>query len=202
MSNMSALTRPQKVALSLAIDVIPVDAVFYPENNAEEADLSKVEETTWVNLARCKQMQFNQDRQADEEDSYDANTLTRVKVKNETVVGNSYTADMERTSLLFDAMSYGVPNPFSEEAADLVASGKPFRIHATNKTSVPVGVRMREYDGNRLMCTRWFYADASAEAGKTFDGKIVRPKLKLDVQASVWNMAQNDPNYTGQAVQE
>lgn len=202
MSNMSAMTRPQKVALNLAIDVIPVDAVFYPENNAEEADLSKVEETTWVNLARCKQMQFNQELQTDEEDSFDANTRTRVKVKNETVIGNSYTADMERTSLLFDAMAYGVPNPFSEEAAAQVTSGKPFRIHATNKTTVPVGVRMREFDGEKLMCTRWFYAEASAEAGKTFDGKIVRPKLKLDVQGSVWNMAQNDPNYTGQAVQE
>ena len=202
MSNMSAMTRPQKVALNLAIDVIPVDATHYPENTAEEADLSKVEDTMWINLARCKQMQFNQELQSDEEDSYDANTRTRVKVKNETVIGNNYTADMERTSLLFDAMAYGVPNPFSEEAAAQVASGKPFRIHATNKTSTPVGVRMREYDGEKLMCTRWFYAEASAEAGKTFDGKIVRPKLKLDVQASVWNMAQNDPNYTGQPVQE
>lgn len=202
MSNMSAMTRPQKVALNLVIDVIPVDASRFPESKAPEADLSKVEEDEWVNLARCKQVQFNQELQTDEEDSYDANTLTRVKVKNETVVGNSYTADMERTSLLFDAMAYGVPNPFSEEAAAQVTSGKPFRIHATNKTSTPVGVRMREYDGKNLMCTRWFYAEASAEAGKAFDGKIVRPKLKLDVQPSVWTMAQNDPNYTGQPVQE
>lgn len=199
--SMDVYTRSQKITSNIGIDLIPVDGVYYAESTAESADLSKVEEEMWVHCARGKGGTLNQTVEADEEDSYDVPTRTRVKAKNERVTGNSYEVDLERTSLLFDAMQMGVENPFSEEAAQAVASGKAYRIHATNQTAIPVGVRMREYHGSKLMCTRWFYADASVQQGKSYDGKLVRPKLKLDVLPSVWNQQLNDPNYTGQAVQ-
>lgn len=200
MSNMSAMVRPQKITSNIGIDLIPVDATFYAENAAEEANLATVAEEVWVHCARGKSATFAQDVQTDEEDSYDVPTRTRVKVNNETVTGNRYEVELERTSLLFDAMAYGVENPFSEDAAAAVASGTAYRIHATNKVATPVGVRMREFDGQKLMSTRYFYAEASVEPGKSYDGKLVRPKLKLEVMASVHNVQVNDPNYTGQAV--
>ena len=195
-------TRSQKITSNVGIDLVPVDATFNAESTAEDADLSNVPEEKWVHCARSKNGTHSQQVQQDEEDSYDMPTRVRVKASNETVTGNSYEFELERTSMLFDAMAMGVEDPFSEEAAAAVSSGKAFRIHASNLSATPVGVRMREFHGSKLMSTKWFYADARVEPGKNWDGKIVRPKLKLEVTPSVHTKQQNDPNYTGQPVQE
>lgn len=192
--------KPRKITANVSLYVIPQDGTFYPENAAEEADLSKVDDATWHNIAACKGGTYNQATEDDPEDHHDANTHTRVKKSNTQVTARSYEFETERYSVLFEACYHGVMDPLSAETAAKLKAGQEVPIYQSNDPIVPVGVKMELWDKGKKLLTRYFYADLIASAGQEYNGKLIRPKLTLEVSPSVWNKQGNEAQLTGETV--
>ena len=184
----------------MALYVIPQDGTYYPENTAEEADLSTVEDAVWHNIAGCKGGTYNQGTEDDPEDHFDANTHSRVRKSNTQITERSYEFEAERYSTLFEACYHGVVDPLSPETAEMLKAGQKVPIYQSNDPIVPVGVRMELWDKGKKLLTRYFYGDLIASAGQEYNGKLIRPKIKIEVSASVWNTQGNEAQLTGETV--
>lgn len=189
----------RKIPAAAALYIIAQDAVFNPDSTSAEADLSKVEDSAWKNINRVKTLNYKQGTADDEEESFDAPTSTWVKKANTYITDRTYEVELERTTPLFEAMYYGVADPLGEESITAMGAGQKLEIFRSNDPYIPVGVRLEIWDkAQKKYKTQYFYADLRADAEMSYDGKIIRPKVTLEVSPSVWNMQENTENLTGQ----
>lgn len=208
-TNMPTTVNPwilQKIVPQSAIFVIPQDATFYPENTAEEADLSKVEEQTWKNIGAIKTVTYNQETEDDESVFFDAISLQRVKEKNTQITLRTWEIEVERYTLFYEALLHGAKDLLSEETIAKMASGSEggLPIFQSNDPNVPVGVKMAIYDlSQHKLLTRYFYAYLKASGELTHDTtKILRPKLTLEQQASKWSILKTEKIFTKETESE
>lgn len=195
--------KPIKIKANSTLYVIPQDSTYYPENSAEAADLSQVEETKWKNVAAIKTLSYNQETEDDEEEYFDAATHTRVKNKNTSINARTYEAELERHTLVYEAIMHGVANPLSDDTIEKMSAGEKLPVFQSNDPNIPVGVKMELWDGNQnKYLTRYFYANLKADGELSLDGKILRPKVTLEVQTSVHNTQVHTEAFTGQTEQE
>ena len=197
--------KPLKIKGNSTLYVIPQDGVYYPENTDDAADLSKVEEDKWRNVAAINSVSYQQETEDDEEEYFDAVTHTRVKNKNTQITLRSYELELTRYTLVYEAMMHGVPNPLSEETLAKMSadSEEPLPIFASTDPNIPVGVKMELWDAQQNhYLTRFFYANLKADGELALDGKILRPKVTLEVQASPHNKQLNTVAFTGQTEEE
>lgn len=195
--------KPLKIKASSTLYVIPQDGTFYPENTDEGGDLSLVEAGKWKNVAAIKSLSYSQETEDDEEDHFDAATHTRVKNKNTIITARTYEAELERHTLVYEAIQHGVANPLSDETIEKMGEGESLPVFQSSDPNIPVGVKMELWDGNQnKYLTRYFYANLKADGEMSLDGKILRPKVTLEVQASVHNVQLNTAAFTGQTEQE
>lgn len=192
--------KPRKITADVILYVLPQDGTYYPENTAEEADLSAVDETMWHNIAACKGGTYNQATEEDPEDHQDAATHVRIKKSNAQVRAREYEFDLERYSVLFEACYHGVMDPLSPETAEKLKSGQKVEIYQSNDPNIPVGVRMELWSKGKKLLTRYFYADMIASTGQEYNGKLIRPKIKFEISASKWNTQGNEAALTGETV--
>lgn len=194
---------PQRVAVGVAIYIIPQSAVLFPESTEESADLSKVEPSLWKNIAASKSMKLTQDTEDDEENYFDSFTHTWVKRANTSITGRKFEFELEKYSMLFEAVYKGVANPLSEETMAKMGAGESLPIFRSNDPYIPVGVKIEQWDKREnKLTTMFFYGDIKADGELSMDGKILRPKLTLEVSASVWNTQENTAAFTGQTETE
>ncbi len=189
---------PRKIVGNMALYVVAQTDTLNPLNQEESGDLSAVAEEQWMNVAACKQAQYAPDTEDDAEDFFDAATQTRVKASNTQISGRTWTFDLERYALAFEAMYQGIKDPLSTATLEAMKSGEPVRVYATNSPYIPVGAKLCMYDSNRnLLKTQYFYGNLRCDGDQTFDGKILRPKAVLEVEASVHNTAVFAPGFSG-----
>lgn len=193
--------KPQKIAGNIGIFVIPQDETHNADSTEATADLSTIDEEEWVkhNIANCKSTQYTQDTEDDEEDSYDAINHVRVKKSNTTITARRYEFELERYSMLFEAVLHGVADPLSDATIAKMSAGEKLPIYQSNDPNIPVGVKLEMWDkGNHKMWTKFFYADMKADGELSIEGKILRPKLTMEVSASKFNQHISEQAFTGQ----
>ena len=204
-TNLTAVNpwKPIKIKANSTLYVIPQDGTFYPENTADEADLSKVEDANWKNVAAIKTLNYSQETEDDEEDYFDATTHVRVKNKNTSITARSYEAELERHTLVYEDIQHGVANPLADATIAKMSAGENLPVFQSNDPNIPVGVKMELWDGSQnKYLTRYFYANLKADGELSLDGKILRPKVTLEVQPSVHNIQVNTEIFTGQTEQD
>ncbi len=197
---------PQKISPKSAIYVIPQDGTFYPESTEATADLTKVEEGKWKNIAAIKTVTYNQETEDDESQFFDAGTHLWVKEKNTQISGRTWEVEVERYTLFYEALLHGVADPLADETIAKMSAGEGegLPIFQSNDPNVPVGVKMEIWDGSQhKLLTRYFYAYLKASGELAQDGsKILRPKLTLELQASKWSVEKTEQIFTKQTEQE
>lgn len=190
---------PRKIVGNIAIYMIPQTAVYTPETAEETAALTSVPAEDWQNVARCRTATYEVGTQNDEEDSFDALTKTRVQKENASVNSRRWTFELERYTVAFDAMYQGVKDPLATETQALLSAGGEVQIYASNNPYIPVGVKLEMYDGEQhLLKTMYMYGNARCDGNQQFDGKIIRPTLTIEVEASPHNVQINEAAFTGQ----
>lgn len=190
---------PRKIVGNMAIYLIPQSAVYTPDSADETAALTSVPEEEWQNVARCRTATYEVSTENDEEDSFDAVTKTRVKQENASVSQRRWTFELERYTVAYDAMYQGVANPLSPETQELLSAGGEVPIYASNNPYIPVGMKLEMYDGEQhLLKTMYMYGNVRCDGNQTFDGKILRPTLTMEVEASPHNVQKNEAAFTGQ----
>lgn len=189
---------PRKISANMALHITPQTETLYPGNTLG-GDLTELQDTEWHNLARCKTAQFEQETDTDQEDAFDWETKTRVRQDNASVIGRRWTFDLERYTVLFDAMYQGVRDPFSAETQTALSAGGKASIYATNDPYLPVAMKLEYYDKNgSLLKTQYMYGNLMCNGSQAFDGKILRPQVVFEVEASVHNVLVNEVALTGQ----
>lgn len=190
---------PRKIVGNMAIYLIPQTAIFSPDNADETASLKSVSEEEWQNVARCRTATYEVATENDEEDSFDAVTKTRVKMENASISARKWTFELERYTVAYDAMYQGVKDPLSPETQELLSAGGSVPIYASNNPYIPVGMKLEMYDGEQnLLKTMYTYGNVRCDGNQTFDGKIIRPTLTLEVETSPHNVMENTAAFTGQ----
>lgn len=192
----------QKISPKSAIYVIPQDETYFPENTDDGADLTKVEEAKWKNIAAIKTMTYNQETEDDESQFFDAVTHLWVKEKNTQISGRTWEIEVERYTLFYEALLHGAADPLSDETVGKMSAGcGGLPIFQSNDPNVPVGVKMEIWDGSQhKLLTRFFYAYLKASGELAQDGtKILRPKITLELQASKWSVEKTEKIFTKEA---
>lgn len=185
---MLAILTPRKVVGNVAVDIIPQDETYYPTATGDTADLSAVEDATWSNLANVATASYETETETDPENSFDANTLSRVKEDNVSIIGNRWTFSLERYTVLYDALVHGVRDPFSSATQTALEAGTPVQAYASNKATLPVGMRVRVYDnGGNLLKTHYMYGNLRCDGSQEYSGKLIRPQVVFEVTASTHN---------------
>lgn len=193
---------PRKIVGNMGIWLIPQSAVYSPDSTDETAALTSVPDEEWQNVARCRTATYEVATENDEEDSYDAITKTRVKQENASVTARKWTFELERYTVAFDAMYQGVKDPLAPETQELLSAGGSVPIYASNNPYLPVGLKLAMYDGEQnLLKTMYMYGNVRCDGNQQFDGKIIRPTLTFEVEASPHNTQKNEAAFTGQSEQ-
>lgn len=137
-------------------------------------------------LSRCKQSNEEVATESDPEDAFDEKTLSRVRNENLMVTTRTTTYDMERTSVLYLNIYNGIKDPMSDETLAAIESGKPVQFMATNNPKVKVAMKEETFDDNKnLLFTKYSFGYLVATGTQTSDGKIVRPQIQYEIEASV-----------------
>ena len=190
---------PRKIVGNMAIYLIPQTPVYSPDNVDETASLESVPKEDWKNIARCKTATYEVATQNDEEDSFDAPTKTRIRQENASVTARKWTFELVRYTVAFDAMYQGVKSPLSAETLELLGAGGKVPIYASNNPYIPVGLKLVMYDGDgNELKTMFMYGNVRCDGNQTFDGKIIRPTLTFEVEASPHNVQTPTATFTGQ----
>lgn len=182
------LHKPIKTVFNIALYGAMWTDTYYPENTAPSAALENRPETDWKNFARCRQSTTDVQTEEDQEDSFDAKAKRRVRVPNTktTVRGQSY--EMERQTLAYIAMYNGVKNPFSEETQAAIESGKGLQIAGTTNPRVKMCLKEETYDDEQnLLFTRYQYGYMLTTGQQVSNGKLSRPTLQFEEEASMYN---------------
>ena len=193
---------PQKISPKSALYVIPQDGTYYAESTSATADLTKVADDKWKNIAAIKTLTYKQDTEDDESEFFDANTHLWIKEKNTQITLRTWELELERYTLFYEALFHGAANPLSDETAAKMGAGEGegLPIFQSNDPNVPVGVKLETWDGGQhKYLTRYFYAYLKADGELAQDGsKILRPKITLELQPSKWSVEKTEQIFTKQ----
>lgn len=177
--------RPIKTVYNVALYGAEWTDTYRPDNEDVTGDLSTRPAEDWHNFARCKTATTDVQTEEDPEDSYDATSLRRIRVPNTKVTTRRDTYEMERQTPLYSLMYNGVKNPFSSETLEALSSGKLLQIGGTNNPRVPICLKEETYDDEQnLLFTRYKYGYILTTGQQIADGKISRPTLTFEEEAS------------------
>lgn len=183
------LYHPIKTPVNIGLYVAPRTDVFTPTNSEESGSLIARPAEDWKNLAMCKQSTSEVSTENDQEDAFDAIALKRVRNDNPMVTTRRSTYDMERQTPLYFAIYNGVKDPMSDETLTALASGTGVQMGATNDPKVAICLMEKAYDDKQnLLWTRYAYGYLINAGSQTYDGKISRPQIQFEEEASPHNM--------------
>lgn len=174
-----------KITGDITLRMIPCDETYRHDNTDAAASLKDAPEDKWVRgLPDVIEATFSQQTEDDPENHFDDLALTRVQRQNTTVTGRTYSLSLESTNARIEAIIAGVPNALT---ADLSA-GVEVDAFANNNPYIDAGFCLKAYDKKRgLIQTTYFYGSVRADGEKNYNGKLQRPRLTIEVQASVHN---------------
>lgn len=151
----------------------------------EDGQSNLISRSDFKVLSRCKQSTEEVSTENDPEDAFDEKTLTRVRTENAMVTTRVTTYDMERQTILYLAIYNGVKDPMSDETIAAISSGKAVPFNSTNNPKVPVAMKEETFDDNKnLLFTKYSYGYVVATGTQTADGKISRPQIRYEIEAS------------------
>lgn len=177
-----------KTVFNIALYGAPWTDTYYPENTSTEAALESRPESDWKNFARCRQATTDVQTEDDQEDSFDAPSKRRVRAQNTKTTTRGQTYEMERQTLAYIAMFNGVKDPFSDETQTAIVSGQGLQIAGTNNPRVKMCLKEETYDDEQnLLFTRYQYGYMLSTGQQVSDGKLSRPTLQFEEEASVHN---------------
>lgn len=177
-----------KTVFNIALYGAPWTETYYPENTSTEAALESRPESDWKNFARCRQSTTDVQTEEDQEDSFDAPAKRRIRVPNTKTTTRGQTYEMERQTLAYIAMFNGVKDPFSDETQTAIASGKGLQIASTTNPRVKMCLKEETYDDEQnLLFTRYQYGYMLSTGQQVSDGKLSRPTLQFEEEASKHN---------------
>lgn len=177
-----------KTVFNIALYGAPWTETYYPENTSTEAALESRPESEWKNFARCRQATTDVQTEDDPEDSFDALSKRRVRAQNTKTTTRGQTYEMERQTLAYIAMFNGVKDPFSDETQTAIVSGQGLQIAGTNNPRVKMCLKEETYDDEQnLLFTRYQYGYMLSTGQQVSDGKLSRPTLQFEEEASVHN---------------
>lgn len=193
--------RPIKTAYNVALYVAPWTEVYNPDNITEEASLIERYKNTpedFHHLARCKTSRTNVSTETDPEDAYDGLAKKRIRNENPKVTTRGQTYEMERQTVLYAAMFNGVKDPMSTETITALEAGTGVQIGGTNNPKQEVCLIEETYDDEQhLLFTRFQYGYIITTGEQVSDGKISRPTLTFEEEASKHNQIVFSPYYMG-----
>lgn len=174
-----------KITGDIAIQMMPVNEIFRHDNTDEAASLTKAADELWVRgFPAIVEATYSQQTEDDPENHFDDLALTRVQKQNTTVIGRTYTLQLERTNAVIEAMIAGVRDPLN---ADLT-EGVEVDVFANNDPYIDAAFKLSVYDKRvGLLQTIYFYGSVRADGEKQYNGKLQRPQLTIEVSASVHN---------------
>lgn len=174
-----------KITGDITLHMLPCDDTYYARNTDEAASLKAVDESAWLRgFPAIIEATMQQQTEDDPENHFDDLALTRVQRQNTMVTGRTFTLSLERTNARIEAMIAGVRNPLT---ADLTA-GVEVDAFANNDPYINAGFKLSVYDKSKgLLQTFYFYGSVKADGEKSYNGKIQRPQLTIEVEASVHN---------------
>lgn len=174
-----------KITGDIAIQMMPVNEIFRHDNTDEAASLTKASDELWVRgFPAIVEATYSQQTEDDPENHFDDLALTRVQKQNTTVIGRTYTLQLERTNAVIEAMIAGVRDPLN---ADLT-EGVEVDVFANNDPYIDAAFKLSVYDKRvGLLQTIYFYGSVRADGEKQYNGKLQRPQLTIEVSASVHN---------------
>lgn len=177
-----------KTVFNIALYGAPWTGTYTPENTDPSAALESRPESDWKNFARCRQATTDVQTEEDQEDSFDASAKRRIRVPNTKTTTRGQTYEMERQTIAYIAMFNGVKDPFSEETQTAIASGKGLQIASTTNPRVKMCLKEETYDDEQnLLFTRYQYGYMLTTGQQVSDGKISRPTLQFEEEASIHN---------------
>lgn len=174
-----------KITGDITIQMLPVNETFRHDNTDAAASLKDADEGLWVRgFPDIIEATFSQQTEDDPENHFDDLTLTRVQRQNTTVTGRTYTLSLESTNPVIEMIIAGVPNALT---ADLTA-GVEVDAFKNNDPYIHAGFKLSVYDKRKgLLQTTYFYGAVRADGEKVYNGKLQRPQLTIEVDASVHN---------------
>ena len=188
-----------KITGDISIQMLPVDETYRADNPAEGASLKAAPDEKWVRgFPAIVEATYSQQTEDDPENHFDDLALTRVQRQNTTVIGRTYTLQLERTNAVIEAMIAGVRDPLN---ADLT-EGVEVDVFANNDPYIDAGFKLQVYDKRKgLLQTIYFYGAVRADGEKVYNGKLQRPQLVIEVAASVHNKTVFTKAVTGDAAE-
>ena len=193
------LYRPIKTVYNIALYGAPWTEVYNPENTEASGNLADRPEEDWNHFARCKSGTADVKTAEDPEDSFDGNAKRRIIVPNTKVTTRGQSYEMERQTLLYSLMFNGVAEPFSEATIAAIESGKGVQIGSTNNPRVQICLKEETYDDEQhLLFTRYQYGYLISTGQQTSDGKLSRPTLMFEEEASSNSAIVYAPYFLGQ----
>ena len=190
--------RPIKTPFNIALYGAPWTEVYNPDNLESSADLILRDEADWQNFARCRSGTTDVQTEDDQEDSYDANAKKRIRTPNTKVTTRGQSYEMERQTVLYTAMFNGVKDPLSPETVAAIASGQGVQIGGTTNPRIKICLKEETYDDEQnLLFTRYQYGYLISTGQQVSDGKISRPTLTFEEEASKYNTIVFAPFYLG-----
>lgn len=190
--------RPIKTVYNIALYGAPWTEVYNPDNLESTASLEDRPAEDWHNFARCRSGTTEVQTEEDQEDSYDANAKKRIRTPNTKVTTRGQTYEMERQTVLYSAMFNGVKDPLSTETVTALSSGKGVQIGGTTNPRVKICLKEETYDDEQnLLFTRYQYGYLLTTGQQVSDGKISRPTLQFEEEASIYNTVVYSPYFLG-----
>ena len=193
------LYRPIKTVYNIALYGAPWTEVYTPENTESSGKLDARPEEDWHHFARCKSATTDTQTEEDQEDAFDGNAKRRIRVPNTKVTTRGQSYEMERQTLLYSLMFNGVAEPFSEATMTALESGQGLQIGSTNNPRVQICLKEETYDDEQhLLFTRYQYGYLISTGQQTSDGKLSRPTLTFEEEASINSAIVYAPYFLGQ----
>lgn len=193
--------RPIKTVYNVALWVAPWTEEYNPDNVEDTGSLITRATSSpgdFKHLARCKSSRTTVNTETDPEDAYDGLALKRIRNENPKVTTRGQTYEMERQTVLYAAMFNGVANPMSDETIAALEAGTGVQIGGTSNPKVEVCLKEETYDDEQhLLYTRYQYGYIITTGEQVSDGKLSRPTLTFEEEASIHNKIVFSPFYMG-----
>lgn len=169
-----------------------------PDNTADTGKLTALTDGTWKLLANANTLTKSKDVENDEKEYFDeGGTNARVKLNDAVVTSANYEFSVVNYTPLFDAIISGVANPFSTD----YGAGKEVNLYANSSPYVELCLKVVYKNKKGVLCkTEYFYGKLSSTDSIEYNGKIIEPKINVEVQPSTHNVFVNTMEITGQTV--
>lgn len=187
------LMKEQILKLNATVEIVEQSETLSP--NSDNGDLTAESVTGWQVLANVATFSVTPETENDEVEYFSPHSLSRVKEPNTTISRRNMEFQVVNYPPLLDLLAKGGKLSDSAHAAGGDADG--FALFANNDPKIPVGLRVKVYNGNGThLYTMWLYGTIMTTSATEYNGKIIQPTIQVEVQPSRWNKQKNEETFS------